>query len=673
MTSATASPPSLDDGTTAAIQQALSLARFGRLTEACAMVERALAAGGDKVALNALLGMLRLDLGEHEAALRSLEIAHAARPSDVRIATNFATALTAAGDLERAFDVASRGLAFSDPTLQLARIRGYAAQMTGRFTEAAEAYGQVVRTAPDDWESLNNLGNARMSAGDFDGAIADLERVVALAPDAAPALINLARAYRESGQTEKAETLLRKMADDFPEDPLPLIDLHDLLKAQAREDEILEVVDRALERKPNDVELLLARARHFGATHDMAKAEIDFRRALAIDPANGDGFVGLTTVYEHTEAGKLQELAEEAEQRGVERNALNLVRAFAHRRARRYEEGVAALALVDEGFEGPRQEHVRGQLLEGLGDYDGAFAAFTRMNQAHLEEPSNPLERAASMRELVRDQLAQTTGAWFESWKARPTEPERRLPVFLVGFPRSGTTLLDTILMGHPDTVVMEEQPVINRLKAELGGFEAIAGMDEASVRSAQRRYFEIAGEYADLSAGSVLVDKLPLLLNEGAFIHRLFPGALFLFALRHPADVLTSCYVANFNLNNAMCNFLRLDTGAEFYDLTMQSWENARKVFPLNVHTVVYEEMVQDPPGVLRPVVEAIGLDWHDDMLDHTKTAAERGLIKTASYAQVTQPIYTRSVGRWQHYRKHLEPILPVLAPWIEKFGYTI
>jgi tetratricopeptide (TPR) repeat protein len=672
VTSATASPPALDNGTAAAIQQALSLARMGRLTDACTTAERALATGGDKIALNALIGMLRLDLGEHGAAIRSLEIAHAGRPNDVRIATNFATALSASGDLERALHVASRGLAFSDPTLQLARIRGYAAQMTGRFAEAAEAYGYVVKAAPDDWESLNNLGNARMFAGDSQGAIADLERAVAMAPDAAPALINLGRAYRDAGEVGKAEKLLRKMADDFPDDPNPLIDLHDLLKVQAREDEILEVVDRALALKPNDVELLLARARHFGATHDMAKAEIDFRRALAIDPANSDGFVGLTTVYEHTEAEKLQELAEEAEQRGVERNALNLVRAFAHRRARRYEEGVAALALVDEGFEGPRQEHVRGQLLEGLGDYDGAFAAFTRMNQAHAEEPSNPLERATRMRNFLDDQLAQTTPEWFQSWKAAPVEPDRRAPVFLVGFPRSGTTLLDTILMGHPDTVVMEEQPVINRLKAELGGFAPISSMDEDAVRNAQRRYFEIAAEYVDVDSGTVLVDKLPLLLNEAAFIHRIFPNAQFLLALRHPADVLTSCYVANFNLNDAMCNFLRLDTGAEFYDLTFRSWENARALFPLNVHTVVYEQMVQDPPAILRPVVEALGLEWHDDILDHTKTAAERGLIKTASYAQVTQPIYTRSVGRWERYRKHLEPILPVLAPWIEKFGYT-
>jgi tetratricopeptide (TPR) repeat protein len=673
VSSISTSPPPIDELTAGAIRQAMAAAQAGHIAAACAAAERALASGGDIVALNAMLGMLRSRSGEHQAAIRHLEIAHAARPRDIRIATNLASALTGAEDYDRAFEVASRELALADPTLQLVRIRGYAAQMTGRFAEAVEAYEHVVRAAPKDWESLNNLGNARMFAGDFEGAIADLERAVAMAPDAAPALINLARAYRDAGQTEKAEKLLRKMADDFPDDAQPLIDLHDLLKVQAREDEILEVVERALKLRPDDVELLLARGRHFGAVHEMEKAEASFREALTHDVANSDGFVGLCTVYEHSQADKLQDLAEEAERLGVERNALNLVRAFAHRRVRRWEEGAAALALVDEGFEGPRQEHVRGQLLEGLGDHDGAFAAFERMNRAHSEEPSNPLERASTMRELLRDQLARTTSEWFQGWKADPVEPERRAPVFLVGFPRSGTTLLDTILMGHPDTVVMEERPVISRLKEEIGGFEAIQSMDEAAVRAAQRHYFEIAAEYADVDKGSVIVDKLPLLLNEAAFIHRLFPNALFLLALRHPADVLTSCFVANFNLNNAMCNFLRLDTAAEFYDLTFRSWENARQVLPLNVHTVVYERLVEDPPAILRPVVEAIGLSWHEEMLNHTKTAAERGVITTASYAQVTQPIYTRSVGRWQRYRKHLEPVLPVLAPWAEKFGYEI
>jgi hypothetical protein len=207
----------------------------------------------------------------------------------------------------------------------------------------------------------------------------------------------------------------------------------------------------------------------------------------------------------------------------------------------------------------------------------------------------------------------------------------------------------------------------------ELGGFDALRGLEDSNLRELRRRYFEIAAEYVPVPDDALLVDKSPMLLNRAATIHRLFPHAKFILALRHPADVLLSCFISNFRLNSAMTSFLRLDTAAELYDLTFRNWENARALLPLDVHTIVYEQMVEDPRGVLQPLAEWMGLPWHDDMLDHTKTAAGRGLISTASYAQVTEPIYRRSVGRWHNYRKHLQPILPVLEPWIAKFGYML
>jgi tetratricopeptide (TPR) repeat protein len=526
---------------------------------------------------------------------------------------------------------------------------------------------------PQDWESWNNLGNAQVQLEKFDAAIASLERAVALAPEAAPSRLNLARAYRYSGDVQKAEEILRKMADDFPEDAKPLVDLHDMLKIQMRDEEILPVLDRALAREPGNVDLMLGRAHHFGAVLEMEKGEVAFREVLERDPANPEAFVGLATLYEPFRPAALEELAQQADRRGIEDDALNLVRAFAHRRAKRYQEGAAALARMAPDFEAARREHLLGQMLEGLGDYDGAFAAFERMNAIHREDPSQPVERAAALREQVRRNMAGTTSDWRSSWATPPIEAQRPGPAFLVGFPRSGTTLLDTILMGHPDVVVMEEQPVIKRLGLEVGGFEAIAAMTEAQVRVAQQRYFEIASEYADLDRGRLLVDKSPMLMNDAAFIYRLFPSAPFILAVRHPTDVLLSCFVSNFRLNNSMSNFTRLDTAAEFYDLTFANWENTRAVLPLDVRPIVYEQMVEDPSGIIRPLVEGLGLAWHEDMLDHTKTAANRGIITTVSYAQVTEPIYRRSVGRWERYRKHLAPILPVLQPWAEKFGYTL
>jgi tetratricopeptide (TPR) repeat protein len=671
--STSASAPPIDQTTAAAIREALGAARMGRLGEACSTAERALANGGDAAALNAMLGMFRTRAGEHQAAVRHLELAHAARPNDTRIAANLASALTSIGDLERAFAVASRERAFADPTLQLCRIRAFVADQLCQFDEAIDAYEHVVAQVPGDWETWNNLGNVRVLSGDPARGVADLEKAVSLAPDSAPALLNLARAYRDCGDFARAEQVLRKMADDFPEDPKPLIDLHDLLKVQMREDDVLEIIDRALKLLPDDLSLLLARARHFGSILEMERGEEAFRKVLEHDPSNAEAFIGLATLYEHFRAAALQDLSEEAEGLQIELNSRNLVQAFAHRRAKRFNEGVAALGKIAPDFETARREHLFGQMLEGLEDHDAAFAAFEKMNETHAADPSRPVERAEALRAELKAQIGAITQVWFDGWAAPPLEPEQPAPAFLVGFPRSGTTLLDTMLMGHPDAVVMEERPVINRLKGEIGGFEAIAGMDEGKVRQAQRRYFEIAAEYADLRAGALLIDKSPLLLNEAALIHRLFPGAKFILALRHPVDVLLSCFVSNFRLNNAMSNFVRLGTSAEFYDLTFRAWESACSLLPLDVHRIVYEEMVEDPAGALRPLVEWLGLAWSEEVLDHRKTAAGRGVITTASYAQVTEPIYRRSIGRWRHYRKQLEPILPVLKPWVEKFGYSL
>lgn len=673
VTSTATSAKPIDDTTAAAVREALAAAQSGRLADACSIAERALASGGDVVALNAMLGMFRSHAGDDMAAIHHLETAHAGRPQDVRIAANLASSLVRTGSLDRALEIAAAELAFVDPTLHLARLRGFIADQLGRFDVAIEAYEHVTRNAAEDWESWNNLGNSRAMSGDFEGAIAALEKAVELTPGSAPCRLNLARAYRQSGDPDRAEALLRNMADDFPNDAKPLIDLHDLLKVLVREEEILPVIDRALAIEPENLDLLLARARHFGAMLEMEKGEEAFRTVLEREPDNAEAFVGLATLYEHHRPASLEALADEAQRAGTGADALNLVQAFAHRRAKRYREGAAALGSISPEFEAARREHLLGQMLEGLGDYDEAFTAFERMNAIYCEDPSQPLERAAALRGQIRANMAATSAEWLGSWATPTLDSERAAPAFLVGFPRSGTTLLDTILMGHPDVVVMEERPVINRVAADLGGFEAIAGLSEGQVRQAQERYFEIASEYADLGSGSQLVDKSPMLLNEAPLIHRLFPDARFILALRHPADVLLSCFVSNFRLNNAMSNFIRLDTSAEFYDLTFSNWEKARSVLPLDVREITYEAMVENPQGTIRPLVEGLGLHWHEGMLDHTRTAADRGMIATASYAQVTEPIYRRSVGRWERYRKHLEPVLPVLQPWAEKFGYSL
>lgn len=227
--------------------------------------------------------------------------------------------------------------------------------------------------------------------------------------------------------------------------------------------------------------------------------------------------------------------------------------------------------------------------------------------------------------------------------------------------------------MGHPETVVLEEKPALNVVEDAIGGMDALAAMDEAAIDAARAHYFSEVARYTALPSGRMLVDKSPLYLYKVPLIRRLFPKARIILALRHPCDVLLSCLMSNFRLNRAMSNFLRLEDAADFYDASFAHWERAQLLFDVPVRTIVYERLVQDVEAEVRPLFDWLDLSWTAAALDHQRTARERGLITTASYSQVTEPIYQRAAGRWHRYRDHLAPIFPKIAPWVTKFGYKL
>lgn len=665
---------SAEQGTAAeSIRQALAAARAGRLEEACALAEGALAAGGDPVPINALLGMVRLDLGETERAVEHLEFAHQQRPSDIRIATDLATALAALERFDRALEVASAELARADPTFQLARLRGAVAVQLRDVAAATEILQHVVGAMPTDWESWNNLGNALSVSEDFEQSAAAFERALAINPRSPEVRMNYANALRELRRTDEAAALFRDVASEFPDNPLPLRELHLLLKDFSFGDAALEAIDQAIDRAPNNVELLLLRANHFGTLHKMHEAETAYLHILEIDPAEQFAYLGLAMVYElSNRTGDLAALQRQVEERGIGEPVLNFIRAYSLGRAKKFAEGIAALEKVPEEMESPRRMHLLAQLLEGAGRYDEAFEAFSRMNEIMSDDASQPEERAEGYRDAIRKFSDTVTKDWVRAWRAETDSDPGPAPVFLVGFPRSGTTLLDTILMGHPQIEVMEEEPALREALQLLPSFAGLPGVSDDEIKAARDVYFKTAVSLTPLAPGKLLVDKNPLTMNLLPFVRRLFPEARIILALRHPCDVVLSCFKANFRLNEAMSNFLRLDTAAELYDLSFSYYEQIQHLMAFPTHTVVYENVVADRESELRKLFDFLGLDWHDAVLEHQETARKRGRIKTASYSQVVEPIYTRASGRWLKYRKHLEPVLPVLEPWIRKFGYS-
>lgn len=313
--------------------------------------------------------------------------------------------------------------------------------------------------------------------------------------------------------------------------------------------------------------------------------------------------------------------------------------------------------------------HEMGLLHDQLGQTDRAFEDFVRANQAQFEDPAAKSINPANYL-LAIEQLAETS--FGEKWRPHDAAADESSPVFLVGFPRSGTTLLDQILDSHPSIQTLEEKPIILSLVKEYEALAAESPPDREARRQIQARYFELVSAHINLLPGLTLIDKLPLNINTVPLIVRIFPNARFILALRHPLDVCLSCFMQPFGPNEVMLNFARLDSTAQLYHHTMRLWLRLEHELNLPVYRVRYEDLVQDFDVEVGRLLAFLELPWDDRVREFAAHAAGRGRINTPSYHQVTRPLNRDALYRWRRYERQLAPIVPVLAPYINAYGYS-
>ena len=657
------------------INRIAALARAGRLDEAALQLAGAMAGPGDRdPVLAALGGAVEFHRGQFARAADYLALAHKAHPGDLTVRANLAESLFRSDRPAEALLLCDEPSANADQTSRIARLGAHLAQEAGNYDKAIALYRLLLKRDPQDWAAWNNLGNALDARGDYAEAAGALEQAAKLAPDSQPIRYNLGNALIEAGRHEDGETVLRELADEDPTDPRPMFALFTYYRRAGMDEKAFAAFEEAVRRNPADAEAQADFGQEAARGNRYDTAERAYEAALALDPGIVQAWVGLASVYERTNReDQLDPLRDRAVATGTGEAAIAFIDALRFKRAGEWQQALDALQRTGEAVIPTRHAHLRGTILDRLGRHDEAFAAFVEMNTDTLEDPSRPADRAQVYRDVVTQARALATPQWRDSWQPAEIADDWADPVILLGFPRSGTTLLDTMLMGDPMVRVLEEEPFMADLERDVGGIENLPNLTGAEITAARARYFERVGKVADLSPGVTVIDKHPLHLNKVPVMKRLFPKARYILALRHPCDVLLSCYITNFRTNHAMANFLDLETAAWLYDQTFAYWAQASQTFGLQVETVVYERLVEDTARELRPLFGRLGLQWPGADHDHTEAARARGVVRTASYAQVTEPVYTRSAGRWKRYEQHLAPILPMLAPWVERFGYSL
>ena len=251
-------------------------------------------------------------------------------------------------------------------------------------------------------------------------------------------------------------------------------------------------------------------------------------------------------------------------------------------------------------------------------------------------------------------------------------------PVFIVGFPRSGTTMLEQMLDAHPRYVSMDErtllQACVECMEAKGLAYPAqLDRLEEADLVELRALYRAEAAKVVELAPGQVLVDKNPLNMLRLPMIRRLFPNARIILALRHPCDVLLSCYMQNFRSPAFMMLCSTLERLATSYVNSMRFWIHHQALLQAQVLVLRYEDTVGDFLPQVQRIAEFLGIADRSPLAGFATHAAGKGYISTPSYSQVVEPVNSRAVARWKAYRQWFEPVFPILRPIADHWNYRL
>ncbi|EKU73388.1 sulfotransferase family protein [Hephaestia caeni] len=577
---------------------------------------------------------------------------------------------------------------------------------------------QVVRELPEDETDKADRLEAARKRHDREGVRAAVLAILALAPGHKEALQALFDLLQKDENWDAAGAVVDRLARIHLNDPVArmiaaqyFLARHDMLRAQFHARIMVRLAPEALishmimgrafltsnngkaaehhfrialnlpvPRGPDvprrDIEASLA-----VALRDQGR--IDEARALFGTLADGTSDPNLLLAWAKLEESDRKfeaalALLDRAEAMAPGHPQLPIARATLFHRTRDNDRALALLDAGEAGSSGGLQE--KGQILDSMGRYDEAFATFAafKARQTEVTGHGYQVDRAARLVNDLREFFTEGRSRLLPRASVRDDHPQ---PIFIIGFPRSGTTLVEQTLSAHPDIAAGDELPIIHQLadraQSLLGSLltypkalsEMWLGDRAGQVDSLRDLYLNEAVRFGAVDpAKRWFTDKMPLNETHLGLIHILFPRSPIVHLVRHPLDVVLSVF-SNGLTHGFHCAYA-LESAATHYALIADLIADYRAALPLNYLPVRYEDLVAEQENQVRGLLAFIGAPFDPATLAFHENAR---YARTASYAQVTEPLYTRSVHRYRNYLRHIEPVIPILMPAIEQLGYKI
>jgi Flp pilus assembly protein TadD len=460
------------------------------------------------------------------------------------------------------------------------------------------------------------------------------------------------------------------------------------LRQVERHAEALSRFDQAIALSPAFAGAHTARGATLEALGRLPEADAAFRAALALQPDNIGALAGLANLMSrrgaHAEARPLA-MQVLAAQPGFP-DAVNVLVAADLAEGDLASAQQRLAALITDSRLTPQQlalaHGLMGDVLDAQDRVPEAFTAYAACNMGLWRTYAPTYGAPPTALEFAQAMIARLDRIPAEAWRADggSLSDGVALPdgvgghVFLLGFPRSGTTLLEQVLASHPDVEALEERETLaDALRAFLAtpeDLDRLAQANEADLDALRAAYWaRVRAEGARID-GKVFVDKHPLNTLKLPLIAKLFPDAKILFARRDPRDVVLSCYRRRFAMSGSAYQLLTLPGVAAYYDAAMQIAQRLEPALGPRTLVVRHEALIAGFDAVVGEVCAFLGLGWTEALRGFSERTKDRG-IATPSGAQLAGGLSAEGVGQWRRYRQQMAPALPRLSPWVERFGY--
>lgn len=524
-------------------------------------------------------------------------------------------------------------------------LKAFTLHSTGRFDEAYKFYQQFIDEGFSDLRVFSNFGALSKQMGKINEAINLYKRAISAFPNDEISYSNLGSLFLDLGELQQAELYTRKALQINPDSAASNCNLGNILKDLSRVD----------------------------------KAEFYLKRSIEIQPNLSEAYFSLLSLYESTnQLIKLNNFINDHINNDVVKNEIFLFRARLYFRNKEYKKSKSIMQAISSDWinksDGNRKS-LYWNFLAFIEDknrnYDNAFQYF-RKSKLHFGYNKYDAESYNNKIQLYKNNIINSKNINKEN-----TNFDDKNLVFLIGFPRSGTTLLDSILRSHPSVDVLEEKPLISILEKLIinkfdTGLDDIYSLSMNNILELRKTYFDLQNELL-VSKKDLVIDKLPLHTISLPLINLLFPSCKIIFAHRHPYDTVLSCFQQAFKPNPAMANLVNLQLASRLYDQVMDAWEEYTNTLFLNTITSKYENLVHDFDSQMKDMIDFLDLDWSDNLRNFNLTAQNRIKISTPSSYQVIEPIYTSSIGKWRNYKKYFDGCHQYLSKWNSYFDYQV